>query len=90
MISIGAWAMCANLDDRCANKKHGVDRLLAERSLTDEKRLPALCLALVDPLPTDMAAVAEWYMTQVQRLDSIVESEKTLESRSGIVHEFHN
>jgi hypothetical protein len=57
--------------------------------MTDEKRMSALCLALVDPLPTDMAAVAEWYMTQVQGLDSIVESEKTLENHSDIRHEFH-
>jgi len=57
--------------------------------MADENRMPALCLALVDPLPRDMTAVAEWYITQVQRLDSIVELEKTLKGRGGTVDDFH-
>jgi hypothetical protein len=57
--------------------------------MADDNRSPALCLALVDPLPADTAAVAEWYLTQVQRLDSIAELEKTLKGRSGNLNEFH-
>jgi hypothetical protein len=69
MVSIDAWEMCANLEDFA---------LFQVIQMTDEKRLPALCLALVDPLPADMTAVAEWYMTQVQRLDSIVSRKRQL------------
>ncbi len=57
--------------------------------MADEKRYPALCLALVDPLPADMATVAEWYVAEVQRLDSIAESEKATERQGDIANMFN-
>ncbi len=44
--------------------------------MVDDKRQQALCFALVDPLPKDMAVAAEWYMAQVQKLEGSVEFEK--------------